>query len=486
MPAVSLEQALSLLDRGDEAGARALLEQQLAAALASAGPQSLAAAAAHNALGSFARLVGDDEAAAGAFCRAVDIATSLDAQKEELTYLLNLGDVLERSGSLHHAEDAVRRSLQGRRELYGPAHPGYAFALEPLAQVLLRQGKHDAALEAAEEAVANFRHHRHPRQGTALALRAEVRAALGGAELWGPLAELPEETLAAAAQAALSRLESGSAERMAPALLSLLEVLEARLGLDHFVPLALWSGLANVAAEGAPVPGRLTAIERVRAAHERRGELAGIIEATLALALAHHDAGDDEAREACFEEALGRAGGAPALVAEVERARGALLDVSGAHEDALPFLRAAVEAARRAGEAPLLGRCLAALGAAAVHAGERGEPTSALLTEARALLGAGDENELFARAHEEALASGRPCGCGEQDPALLTALRELVLAQLPAGLADDVQFGVTGEDEGLAIEVLLKKEPSPSEQRLLDEVVKAAHRRLREKALAGR
>src|SRR5690606_29023388 len=207
------------------------------------------------------------------FERAVELtAESEEGRREHLTYLLNVGDVLSRSGTLVDAEDAIRRSLQGRRELYGPSHPGYAFALEPLALVLLRQRKVESALEIIEEAVANFRHHGHPRLATALAVRAEALATAGAdTRTLDGVDALPNELLPAVVQALEARLVDGDPRVLSRVLYELLPLLEERLGVAHDVTLQAWSAVANVEASGDPEKRRF-AIQKVLDALDGAGD----------------------------------------------------------------------------------------------------------------------------------------------------------------------------------------------------------------------
>jgi hypothetical protein len=57
-----------------------------------------------------------------------------------LSYRLNLGMVLRMAGRLDGAETELRHGAEDRLAFYGREHPGYAFGLEPLAEVLLQRG----------------------------------------------------------------------------------------------------------------------------------------------------------------------------------------------------------------------------------------------------------------------------------------------------------------------------------------------------------
>ncbi|MFZ9886550.1 MAG: tetratricopeptide repeat protein [Myxococcota bacterium] len=486
-----LEMAYSLLDQGDLQGALRLLDDEVERA-ARVEESALPYAQALNDRGSFLRFVGDDEGAARSFVRAVELTVrDGNSRKEHLTYLLNLGEVLTRSGVLEDAEDAIRRSLQGRHEVYGPSHPGYAFALEPLADVLLRQGKLDPALEAIEEAVASFRHHGHPRLATAMAVRAEALALAGIDTTTVPGTEaLPDELLGALAQALDGRTSFGDPRVLSRCANDLLEVTTARLGPHDEVTLALWVTLANLEAHAGSPERRRAAIVRVLEAKDALGDGEGALEACLGLALAHAEENDPQGALVRYDEAKERALalGDRGALAQVLRNMGVFLEDQGESDAALRTLENAVEAAHETQHEELQGRCEAALGVALAHAGD--PRAVAVLAAAEAHLDHDHSDSLVVRAHRDALGADRACGCGEVDGALAQALRELIMARVPPGLVSDVALlpepGDDGDEERLALDVRLAREPSPQEQALLDEVVRAAHQRLRERVLRGR
>ena len=59
---------------------------------------------------------------------------------------MNLGEFLVRAGQLDEAGAVLLRGLEGRAALYGETPPGYAFGIEPLADLRLREGDATAAL----------------------------------------------------------------------------------------------------------------------------------------------------------------------------------------------------------------------------------------------------------------------------------------------------------------------------------------------------
>ena len=76
-----------------------------------------------------------------------------DSQKDRLTYMMNLGDVLTRIGDLNEAEKHLKIGLEEREYFYGESHPGVAFGLTPLAANLLAQGRAEEAVPLIDRAV---------------------------------------------------------------------------------------------------------------------------------------------------------------------------------------------------------------------------------------------------------------------------------------------------------------------------------------------
>lgn len=349
-----LDRAVALVREGRGEAAVALLEDAVTNARAAFGKGSSAHTRALSDLGSVLSFLGEDERAIAAFEEATAAPQQdPEAEKQRLTALLNLAEVLERQGHLIDAEDAARRSLQARREVYGPSHPGYAFALEPLAHVLLRRGKLEAAQEAAQEAIANFLHHQHPRLSSALALRAEIDAACGA----DPLAfagDLDEAALLEVAARVLERVEDADPRHARPLLLSLTQVLEDRAGLAHETTLDALTRFANLEAAGGDVALREAALERLRNGREARGEQQAALEAEVGLALVSVERRDREQAEARFVKARARAEviGTREALALVERAEGYLAR-AGAPKATDPAL---VQKAAAALEARVLAR----------------------------------------------------------------------------------------------------------------------------------
>ncbi|MCF6475181.1 tetratricopeptide repeat protein [Nonomuraea sp. MG754425] len=404
--------------------------------------------------------------------------------KDHLTYRLNLGTVLTMAGRLDEAETELRRNLQEREEFYGREHAGYAYVLEPLADVLLRRGDLAGARQVVEEAVGNFWRNGHERVAGALALRAEVVLAGGGGEAVFPaLDQLPDEVVEQVALTVTTRARHAPATAR-PVLTSLITALEARLGPDHQVTLNALSHLANTSHDAGDQTGRVEAIRKVLASYDRQGRAQDALMATLGLARAQDDAGDTEGSLRTYAQALTRADalGRHDLRAQVLRNWGLALSAAGQAAQAEHRLREAVTEAGLGGDAELLGRARVALGLLLQHE-ER-------LTEAREMVEAGlstldvaHPDAIQGRGHLGAIAEGHSCGCGDVRGALAAAFREFVIGRLPRDLL--AELDVTLDDDDFQIRVQLGREPSEEELEHLNRIVQSATAEFRGRLSAG-
>jgi tetratricopeptide (TPR) repeat protein len=216
-----------------------------------------------------------------------------EARKDQLTYRVNLGLTLQMLGRLEEAEAELRRNVQDRLDFYGRGHAGYAFGLEPLADVLLQRGKTQEARRTIEEAVSNLWANGHERVATALALRAEILRADGAdGSAFGGLDGLADDLVEQMALAVIGRVGRSASIMGREVLTELVGVLEARLGPDHQTTLNTLSTLANVTRDTEGGPARVEAIRKVLAAYDRQGRTQDAVRATLGLAMAQTDDGD--------------------------------------------------------------------------------------------------------------------------------------------------------------------------------------------------
>lgn len=306
--------ARSLILQGRIVEAEALMVRELDAVTARYGAGSPQWASAQCDLGNV--LFNADQMGRAIDCFRAAVSVSPrdypDLHKDHLTYRSNLGMALRLAGRLDEAEQELRAGAQARLEFYGREHAGYAFGLEPLAELLLQRGDLAQARQVVEEMVANLHHNRHERVAVALALRAEiVRAAGSGEQTFPGIDWLPENVLEQLVLAVCGRMEFGEPLLYRTLLRDLAAGLEARLGPDHFATLKVLSNLANLNRNIGDEAGRaerVDAIRRVLAAHDRQGRAVDALHVAQGLALALGDAGETEEGLRAYAAAHERAG----------------------------------------------------------------------------------------------------------------------------------------------------------------------------------
>ncbi|MEU6427093.1 tetratricopeptide repeat protein [Microbispora sp. NPDC046973] len=483
----SLDIAYGLLEEGRLIDAEQLLAKELRKAERRHGRGSPQWASAQCDLGNLLFSSGQVDRAVDCYRAACSSppAGDREAYKDHLTYRLNLGTVLTTAGRLDEAEDELRRNLQERHDFYGREHPGYAYALEPLADVLLRRGDIGQARRLAEEAVGTFWRHGHERVATALALRAEiVVAGADGEPAFSGLEQLPDGVVEQIALTVMSRA-GGATPTGRAVLTSLIAALEDRLGPDHQATLNALSQLANTSHDIGDEAGRVRAIEKVLASYDRQGRAEDALMATLGLAMAHDDAGDTAGALRTFEEAWTRADriGRHELRAQVLRNWGLALSAAGRTADAERRLREAVAEADRGHDHEMLGRSRIALGLFLQHE-ER-------LAEARQVVEAGlstldvaHPDAITGRSHLGAIVQGRACGCGDVQGTIAEAFREFVVARLPGDLLEDLD--VTVEHGEFAIQVRLRRKPRAAEIEHMNRLIESANAEFRSRLTSGR
>jgi tetratricopeptide (TPR) repeat protein len=190
---------------------------------------------------------GQHARAADCFRQAASVKPRDDeSRKDRLTYLTNLGMALGWAGRHREAEKELRRGLKERLAFYGREHPGYAYGLEPLADLLRQRGKLRDARPVVEEAVANLWRNGHAHLASALVLRAAIIQASGtGEPLFASLHQLPDEVVAKVGHVVAQW--TGPEEPVSePLLVGTIAALDERLGPEHQANLNALSALANI------------------------------------------------------------------------------------------------------------------------------------------------------------------------------------------------------------------------------------------------
>ena len=467
--------ACALLREGRLADAEQLMVKELQAAERRYGRGSPEWASAQCDLGNI--LLGGDQPKRAVECfRSAcsgPVPEEPGARKDYLTYQLNLGLVLATAGRLDEAETELRRNLQERLAFYGREHPGYAFGLEVLADVLFQRGDTRAAREVVEEMLATLWRSGHERVAAALALRAEIVTAQGGNEPLFPGADqLPDEIVKQMAADVMSRARRHP-DRTFAALSGLVTVLDARLGPDHQTTLNALSCLANTSHDLGNQEGRVEAIRKVLASYERQGRAEDALKTASGLALAQSDAGDMTGALRTYKEARAMADrvARPELSSQLLRNWGLALAEAGEPAEAEQRLREAVAAAGRGYDGEVLGRGQVALGLFLQHQ-ERLAEARVTVEAGLATLDAAHPDAVVGRSHLGAIIAGRACGCGDIQGAMAEAFREFVLSRLPQDLLAGLD--VTIEDSNFNVNVELRRKPTEDELEQLDRVVQGA------------
>ncbi|MEO3868235.1 tetratricopeptide repeat protein [Nonomuraea sp. B12E4] len=471
----SVDIAFGLLQEGRLIDAEQLLSRELRAVEQRHGHGSAEWASAQCDLGNLLFSSGQLDRAVGHFRSACSNPPMGDQERyrDHLTYRLNLGTALAAAGRFDEAEAELRHNLRERQDFYGREHPGYAFGLEPLADVLLRRGHAAQARQVIEETIGIFWRAGHERVATALAAKAEIVMAAGGGEpAFSDLERLPDGVVEQIALAVTGR--TGHDPVAGKALLThLVTAMETRFGPDHHATLNALSHLANISHDAGDETGRVAAIGKVLGSYDRQGRAEDALMATLGLALAQENAGDLEGALRTYEQARARAGriGRPELSAQVLRNWGLALSAAGRPAEAEPQLREAVAAAELGSDPEMLGRSRVALGLFLQHE-ERLSEARHVVAAGLSMLDVAHPDAITGRSHLGAIVEGRSCGCGNVQDAVAAAFREFVLDRLPRDLLEALD--VTIENDDFAIQVKLRREPTEDELEHLNRLVQSA------------
>ena len=488
-----IDAAMAALQSGDYQRADTIME----AAVRKTRPRFFGGSAVEHAAalfdqGQLRSAAGDYAAAARSFRAAAEVPQPGEAgKKEQLTYSRIYGETLIRVGDLDGAERALREGLDRRGAFYGPGHAGYAFGLEPLAELLWKRGATEEASALAAEALNILGSEGNAQYASVLALFAFIQADLGRPLLHGPGRDpegqlgVPDELVDELVRGVFKQSAFASPAIAVRVLQDLRAGMEARFGPRHPWMPHILNHLANVARQAAEAgdeqagrdfrSGRIEALESLTAWFAEAGDVDQAHRADQALSMAYDDAGRPDDSEAALRRALGRARslGDPGRIAGVLRNLGIFLAHHDRRDEAEPIFREAIERSRLVGEPEPLGRALVALGIALQHDG-RFDEAHALLEEAIGHLPAGHPDAFSARSHLTAIADGQSCGCGDTSGALDAILAEMVVPHLPPGLLQTIHA-----DPGGDLQVKLAREPTRAELETLNRVIERARAEIR-------
>ena len=426
-------------------------------------------AIAHSELGTILLKIGRIDRAIDAFRESVIGPTPADPQamRDRLTFLMNLGQTLQLAQRFDEAEVALGKGLEGRLSFYGREHAGYAFGLEPLAEVMYRLGKTDMAIAMMEEVVGNFWHNGHPRVAGAIAIRAQMLKSAGKPDApFVGLEKMPVETIDEIGKKAIARVARTEDLKVSRAVLvDLIPLLTSRLGAAHRQTVAALVTASNIerklGKEGDPAI-RQAAIQKVIEIFDGQSRPHDALKAVLGLALAQSDADQNTKAAETYQQALTRVAAMDDTreKSQVLRNYGLLLADMRRDPEAEQRLREAISEAEKSHEPEMLARALIALGIFLQH---RSRPADARVLLARALpmLEATHADAISCKSHLGAIEAGNPCGCGDTNAVLEQAFREFVMARLPAGLLN--RLDVTLKDGSFTVGVHVNRQPTPQE-----------------------
>lgn len=474
-----LEQAFDLIRQGRTVEAEEAAVEAVRAAGVTFGAGSEALASAWNELGTVRINVGDVRGAVAAYREACadPMPVAEAAVRDRLTYLMNLGMALHQADESADAETVFRQGLEGRAAYYGTDHPGYAFGLEPLADLLLQTGRVDEALDMLDTAVSIFWENAHPRAATALALRAEALVLGGHDEApFDGLEAVPDDIVEAIATHALGRRHTTDPGILSGVLQALLPLIRDRFDRAHALVAQILACIANLeAARGADADAsvRLHAASELVALFDEQARPQDALQAMLGLALALGDAGEHDDAVTAYQDACARAEllGDPAANSLALRNLGLLLAELGRDEPAEVALSGAVSTAEDATDTGLLVRAWIALGIFCQHR-RRFDEAMGLLTKALGQADPAEPDTIVARSHLRALQAGDGCGCGDTGAAMAEAFREFVLSRLPEDLLEE--FAAEWVDGDFQLHVRLRREPTEAELNHLNRVINHA------------
>jgi tetratricopeptide (TPR) repeat protein len=377
------------------------------------------------------------------------------ARKQRLTLLMNAGELLLRQGHLEEAEQVLRQGLEGRGSFYGTAHAGYAFGLEPLADVVLAQGKTAEAATLYEQALQIFQTDRHPRALGALARVLLCQKLTDPTTNPYETASMPKEGWEELASATIGLTGQFPGDKAASALWDLQKQLAIQLGEGHALREAALTLLSNKERESGHHAGSQKALKLLANLYHSQSQHEPMLEAMMALAMSQSEAGEHDAAQTTYQDVLDRAIKRNLIAIQVRalRNQGLHLAEIDRREEAEVALRQAVALGLGIEGA----RAKVALGIFLQHGGELTE-AEPLLSQALAELPPDASDTFPARSHLNAIKENRSCGCGDGALALREGFQTFLETQLPPEFQGSVKVDFVGESMQVQVERALDEE----------------------------
>lgn len=417
-------------------------------------------------------------------------------EKDRLTFLMNLGDLLTASGKLSEAEEVLVAGVAARVEFYGDGHPGVAFGLQSLAECLYAQGKAAEGFSAVHSAFQINAAAGQSQVAENLALRAFCSAAVDDSvdpfPDWG---RCPAGLNAAIVKRCITTSAGYVKERgsAAPASIVVMKNLSERLGSaglgEGETPLKLRLGVANqlfnIAQLAHDAQVSLDACTVCLDLAKEEGVPFTIVHAHMGKAVALEGVGaslEDVNAEYVTAAAVAEEHNQPELVAKVYRNQALTFKGAGDASRARRAFEQALEAAEGSGDVMVEGSVLAAFGIFLQHAQVELDRAKELLTKAVRILPPGSDR-FSSLSHLTALDTEGACGCDAQSSvaALSQMLEAIVRKSFPSeDLLEKVGF-VEADSGKLDLNVQLARKPTPEEEQELERVIRLAQVELQSK-----
>jgi hypothetical protein len=175
----------------------------------------------------------------------------LPGRRDRLAVMFGFAACLEALDQSEEAEKVFRQCVAFAWNLHGPATPGYAAGLVPLADFRLRAGYLTEAAQLIDEAYDVLWRHGDPAVAAAVATRAELMKAVGRAgDPFADLVDVADEVAVEAVATVLARSGRGDGARLRQVFADLLKFVDRRFGDAH-------PALADTLAAIAHHEGRL-------------------------------------------------------------------------------------------------------------------------------------------------------------------------------------------------------------------------------------
>ena len=385
------------------------------------------------------------------------------SRKDQLTYGMNLGEILQFVGRDEEALQVIENNVAARAEFYGEDHSGYSYGLAELASALIRADRADEALAAAEKCVSIDLANQNAHVSMSLLYQGIAACQTGKPnEAFSRWEQLQPEWRHSLVENFEFRIDKFDPNLLIFPLQQLARVVEEHPTSDDQDLLGVLSILSNVAREAEVHPVRISALQEMVQLTREEMNVEDHVYSLKALAIAHGDAGDRKSESTTFETAISfcRDNGMKSALAGCLR-ESAIAAGRARDPEADSRHQAAVAAARASGDQLELGKSLGARGIFLHHQGKPKEAVP-LLEESILLLPDEERYRFFVLNHVEPARKGEACQCSDQGPLTIAAmLKKAMIREVGSDLVSDVKYSPDDPENPYSIE--LARELNPDE-----------------------